>query len=147
MLPTCKWWAEVRKMKCLNFWRSLHIWFNWTTLSPPMSCTRGYLQMSPPLTKGFLIIVWILVCKVEKWTNFISFLFICISFKLRSKPLFKFSLPHPPAIQFGIPSHQIGKGIFWEMCVFPRVCTTSLTHPHTKEKIKLSFHEKTESLT
>ena len=131
MLPTCKWWAEVSKLKSLHFWWSHTLASYWTTLSPPMTCTRGYLQMEPTSYKRFPCHTLDLACTVKKWTIFISFLFTLIS----SKPPFKFSLPHPLPSNLAYPHTKMKKESWKEMCVFPK-CERLLSLTHTQKKIK-----------
>lgn len=55
---------------------------------------------------------------------------------------FNISLPHPPAIQFGILFQEIERGSFEESVHYPKCERLFLTHTHTLKKQIEALHEK-----
>ena len=124
----------------LHLLRSLHTCFYWTNFLHPMTCTRGYLHVDPISYKSFHVINLAFCMHGLEMNHFISFLFTFISFRLWSKPPFKFSLPHPLPSNLAYPHTKMKKESWKEMCVFPK-CERlfSLTHTHKKSNQMLSL--------
>ena len=128
----------------LHLLRSLHTCFYWTNFLHPMTCTRGYLHVDPISYKSFHVINLAFCMHGLEMNHFISFLFTLISFKLRSKPLFKISLPHPLPSNLAYHHTKMEKESWKEMCVFPK--SERLSHTHSKNQNQESSSKETESL-
>ena len=119
----------------LHLLRSLHTCFYWTNFLHPMTCTRGYLQVDPISYKSLYVINLAFWMHGLEMNHFISFLFTLISFKIRSKPIFQFSLPHPLPSNLAYPHTKLERESCEEMCVFPK-CERLFSLSHTHSKIK-----------
>ena len=126
------WWAEVSTLWAFTFWGAYTLVFIGPTSYILWLAQEATYRWSPSLTKGFHVINLAFCMHGLEMNHFISFLFTFISFRLWSKPPFKFSLPHPLPSNLAYPHTKMERESCEEMCVFPK-CEKlfSLSHTHT----------------
>lgn len=107
---------------------------------------QKFLTGGAQLLQAYLSWICFFSCTVGNEPISFHFFSSFISFKLRSKPSLKFSLPHPCHPNLAYPLFTKMKRASLKKCVFPKCERLSHTHTHKNQRISL-LHENNRELT